>query len=54
MNNDGAKGSAICAINAPWLRLGNTQVLGGTSGVHAVESSVLITDSVVSLFLNLV
>lgn len=50
VNNDGAKGSAICVISAPWLRVGNTQILSGTAGVHAVESSVLIADSTVSSF----
>lgn len=45
INNDGAKGSAICAVGAPWVRIGGSQLLCGESGLHALASSVLITDS---------
>ncbi len=51
INNDGAKGSAIRAVGAPWVRIANTQLTFGTYGIHAMDSSLLISNCTVSAFI---
>ena len=54
VNNDGARGSAVCAIGAPWLRICCSQLRAGSSGLHALDSTVLISESTVRMTLIVV
>ncbi|KAJ1430441.1 SNF2 family N-terminal domain-containing protein [Ochromonadaceae sp. CCMP2298] len=48
INNEGAKGAAISAVGVPWLRLCRSQVRGGSSGIQALDATVLLDECMVS------
>ena len=47
INNDGAVGSVISASNESTINIISSQIKGGNSGIHAISSIVLISDSTV-------
>jgi SNF2 family DNA or RNA helicase len=53
ISNDGAQGSVISAVACPWVRVAVSQLSNGHAGLHALNSTVVMTESTVSSCLSM-